>query len=93
MSPVHRRNLEIPRNQQKDREGLEEDTLEAVVDGKALRGIISTLPLTFQFNRNLKPEDFKDMDQFLQLHQLLKDLSQWRMENKSFNLESHWEEL
>ncbi|MBW0554128.1 hypothetical protein O181_093843 [Austropuccinia psidii MF-1] len=33
------------------------------------------------------------MDQVLQLHQLLKDLSQWSMDNKRFNLASHWEEL
>ncbi|MBW0525565.1 hypothetical protein O181_065280 [Austropuccinia psidii MF-1] len=48
---------------------------------------------TFQFNRNLKPEDWKDMDQVPQLHQLLKDLFQWRMDNKRFNLSSHWAEL
>ncbi|MBW0494823.1 hypothetical protein O181_034538 [Austropuccinia psidii MF-1] len=74
-------------------EYLEEDTLDTVVDGKTLREIIPTLPFTFQFNRNLKPEDWKDMDQALQLHQLLKDLFQWRMDNKRFNLASHWEEL
>ncbi|MBW0492189.1 hypothetical protein O181_031904 [Austropuccinia psidii MF-1] len=39
-------------------EDQEEDTLDTVVDGKALREIIPTLPLTFQFNRNLKPEDY-----------------------------------
>ncbi|MBW0489299.1 hypothetical protein O181_029014 [Austropuccinia psidii MF-1] len=33
------------------------------------------------------------MDQVLQLHQLLKDLFQWRMENKKLNLAPHWEEL
>ncbi|MBW0581463.1 hypothetical protein O181_121178 [Austropuccinia psidii MF-1] len=55
-------------------EYLEEDTLDTVVDGKTLREIIPTLPFTFQFNRNLKPEDWKDMDQALQLHKLLKDL-------------------
>ncbi|MBW0469750.1 hypothetical protein O181_009465 [Austropuccinia psidii MF-1] len=55
-------------------EDLEEDTLDKVVNCKTLREIIPTLPFTFQFNRNLKPEDWKDMDQVLQLHQLLKDL-------------------
>ncbi|MBW0543342.1 hypothetical protein O181_083057 [Austropuccinia psidii MF-1] len=30
------------------------------------------------------------MDQALQLHQLLKDLFQWSMDNKKFNLASHW---
>ncbi|MBW0580160.1 hypothetical protein O181_119875 [Austropuccinia psidii MF-1] len=33
------------------------------------------------------------MDQVLQLHQLLKDLFQWSMENKRFKLASHWAEL
>ncbi|MBW0496929.1 hypothetical protein O181_036644 [Austropuccinia psidii MF-1] len=33
------------------------------------------------------------MDQALQLHQLLKDLFQWRMYKKRFNLASHWAEL
>ncbi|MBW0485383.1 hypothetical protein O181_025098 [Austropuccinia psidii MF-1] len=72
---------------------LEEDTLDTVVDGKTMREIIPTLPFTFQFNRKLKPEDWKDMDQVVQLHQLLKDLFQWIMDNKRFNLASHWEEL
>ncbi|MBW0486641.1 hypothetical protein O181_026356 [Austropuccinia psidii MF-1] len=74
-------------------EYVEEDTLDTVVDGKTLREIIPTLPFTSQFNRNLKPQDWKDMDQVLQLHQLLKDLFQWSMDNKRFNLESHWAEL
>ncbi|MBW0526747.1 hypothetical protein O181_066462 [Austropuccinia psidii MF-1] len=43
-------------------EDLEEDTLDTVVDGKTLREIVPTLQFTFQFNRNLKPEDWKDMD-------------------------------
>ncbi|MBW0463601.1 hypothetical protein O181_003316 [Austropuccinia psidii MF-1] len=74
-------------------EDLEEDTLDAVVDGKTLRETIPTLPFTFQFNSNVKPEDWKDVDQVLQLHQLLKDLFQWSMDNRRFNLASHWEEL
>ncbi|MBW0586637.1 hypothetical protein O181_126352 [Austropuccinia psidii MF-1] len=49
-------------------EELEEDMLDTVVDGKTMREIISTLPFTLQFNRNLKPEDWKVMDQVLQLH-------------------------
>ncbi|MBW0479118.1 hypothetical protein O181_018833 [Austropuccinia psidii MF-1] len=76
-----------------EHEDLEEDTLSTVVHGKTLRGIIPTLPFTFQFSRYLKPEDWKDMDQVLPLHQLLKDLFQWSMDNKRFNLESHWAEL
>ncbi|MBW0527805.1 hypothetical protein O181_067520 [Austropuccinia psidii MF-1] len=74
-------------------EDLEEDTLDTVVDGKTMREVISTLPFTLQFNRNLKPEDWKDMDQVLQLHQLLRGLIQWSMDYKRFNLASHWEEL
>ncbi|MBW0462422.1 hypothetical protein O181_002137 [Austropuccinia psidii MF-1] len=64
-----------------------------MVDGKTLREIIPTLPFTFQFNRNLKPEDWKDINQILQLHQLLKNLFQCSMDSKRFNLASHWEEL
>ncbi|MBW0468042.1 hypothetical protein O181_007757 [Austropuccinia psidii MF-1] len=63
------------------------------MDGKTLREIITTLTFTFQFNRNLKPESWKDMDQVLQLHQLLKDLFQWSIDNKRFNLASYWAEL
>ncbi|MBW0511877.1 hypothetical protein O181_051592 [Austropuccinia psidii MF-1] len=63
------------------------------MDGMTLREILPTLPFTFQFNRNLKPEDLKDMDQVLQIHQLLKDLFQWNMDTKRLNLASHWEEL
>ncbi|MBW0481800.1 hypothetical protein O181_021515 [Austropuccinia psidii MF-1] len=40
-------------------EDLEEDTLDTVVDGKTMREIIPTLQFTFQFNRNMKPEDWK----------------------------------
>ncbi|MBW0483141.1 hypothetical protein O181_022856 [Austropuccinia psidii MF-1] len=71
---------------------LEEDTLDTLVDCKTLREIIHTLPFTFQFSRNLKPEEWKDMDQALQIHQLLRDLFQWSMDSR-FNLESHWAEL
>ncbi|MBW0524270.1 hypothetical protein O181_063985, partial [Austropuccinia psidii MF-1] len=71
-------------------EDLEEDTLDTVVDEKTLRKIIPSLVFTFQFSRNLKTEDSKDMDQVLQLHQLLKDLFQWSMANKRFNLACHW---
>ncbi|MBW0476630.1 hypothetical protein O181_016345 [Austropuccinia psidii MF-1] len=74
-------------------EDLEEDTLDTMVDRKTLREIIPTLTFTFQFNRKLKTEDWKDMDQVLQLHQLLKDLFKWSMDNKRFNLTSHWAEL
>ncbi|MBW0491121.1 hypothetical protein O181_030836 [Austropuccinia psidii MF-1] len=74
-------------------EDLEQDTFHTEVVGKALMELIPTLPFTFQFNRNLKPQDWKDMDQVFQLHQLLKDLFKCGMDNKRFNLASHWEEL
>ncbi|MBW0571840.1 hypothetical protein O181_111555 [Austropuccinia psidii MF-1] len=45
--------------------------------------IIPTLPFTFQFNGNLKTEDFKYIDQALQLHKLWKHLFQWRMDKKN----------
>ncbi|MBW0483259.1 hypothetical protein O181_022974 [Austropuccinia psidii MF-1] len=64
-----------------------------MVDGKTLRKIKPTLPFSFQFNRNLKREDCKYMEKVLQLHQPLKDLFQWSMDNKRFNLASHWAEL
>ncbi|MBW0498311.1 hypothetical protein O181_038026 [Austropuccinia psidii MF-1] len=64
-----------------------------VVDGKTLKQMIPTLGITFQFNRNLKPDNWKDMDQVLLLHQLLKDSFQWSMDNKRLNLVSHWAEL
>ncbi|MBW0481255.1 hypothetical protein O181_020970 [Austropuccinia psidii MF-1] len=67
--------------------------MDTIVDGKTLREILPTPPFTFQFNRDLKPEDWKNMDQVLHLHQLLKDLFKFRMDNKRFNLASHWEEL
>ncbi|MBW0575425.1 hypothetical protein O181_115140, partial [Austropuccinia psidii MF-1] len=74
-------------------EEVEEDTLDTVVGGKKMREMIPTLPLTLQFNGDLKPEDCKDMDQVLQLHQLLKYVFQWSMDNKRFNLPSDWAEL
>ncbi|MBW0553895.1 hypothetical protein O181_093610, partial [Austropuccinia psidii MF-1] len=60
---------------------------------------VPTPPVTFQLSRNLKPEDWKDMDQVLQLHQLLKDLFQCSMYIKRYQrpygnhqgLESHQE--
>ncbi|MBW0485406.1 hypothetical protein O181_025121 [Austropuccinia psidii MF-1] len=74
-------------------EDLKYDTLDIVVDGKTMREIISPLPFTLQLNGELQSEDWKDMDKVLHLHQLLKDLFQWSMDNKRFNLASHLEEL
>ncbi|MBW0487816.1 hypothetical protein O181_027531 [Austropuccinia psidii MF-1] len=64
-----------------------------MVDVRKLGKIAPTLPLTFQFNRNLQPQDREDMHQVLQLHQLLQYLVKWEMENNSFKIESHWDEL
>ncbi|MBW0496786.1 hypothetical protein O181_036501 [Austropuccinia psidii MF-1] len=88
MFPVHLR------NQPEDREEIfrtEDKGLKTIVDGKALRERISRLTFTFQFRKNLKPEVWKDMDQFLKLHQLLKYSFQRSM-NERFNLASHWAE-
>ncbi|MBW0577432.1 hypothetical protein O181_117147, partial [Austropuccinia psidii MF-1] len=77
-------------------EDLKGDTLDTVVDGKTMREIMSTLPFTLQFNGDLKPEDWKDMDQVLQLHQLPKDLFQWSMDNKAqpgISLGTTWSKL
>ncbi|MBW0556343.1 hypothetical protein O181_096058 [Austropuccinia psidii MF-1] len=99
MLPVHLRDLGFQRNQPEDREGLSRTRrsgrghLGQSGGWQKMREIISTLPFTLQFNRKLKPEDWKDMDQALQLHQLLKDSFQWIMDNKRFNLASHWAEV
>ncbi|MBW0569206.1 hypothetical protein O181_108921 [Austropuccinia psidii MF-1] len=99
MSPVNLRNLGIPRNQPEDREGLSRNSrlgrghLGNSGGWMTLREIIPTLPITFKFNTNLKQEDWKDMDQVPHLHQLLKDLFQWSLDNKRFNLASHWAEV
>ncbi|MBW0537610.1 hypothetical protein O181_077325 [Austropuccinia psidii MF-1] len=100
MSPVHLRNLGFQRNQTEDREGLSRTRR----PGRGHLGksggwqdteenhIHPAIPF-FQFNQNLKPEDWKGMAQVLQLHQILKDLFQWTMDKKRFNLASHWAEL
>ncbi|MBW0473036.1 hypothetical protein O181_012751 [Austropuccinia psidii MF-1] len=67
--------------------------METIIDGRTLREIIPIVPFTLQFNGKLKPEDWKDMDQALQLHKLLKHLFQWRMDNKRLNLALSWAEL
>ncbi|MBW0580651.1 hypothetical protein O181_120366, partial [Austropuccinia psidii MF-1] len=77
----------------KDCSYLEGQGLENIVDCRKLREIIHTLPFTFQLKKNLKQEEWKDMDPVHQLHQPLKDLLQWRMENRRLNLDSHCEGL
>ncbi|MBW0546878.1 hypothetical protein O181_086593 [Austropuccinia psidii MF-1] len=96
---MHLRNVGFQRNQPKEGEGLSRTRIPGrghlghSSGWKDTEGNHTPLPLTFQFKTNLKPEDWKDMDQFLQLQQLLKDLFQWSMDNKRFNLASHWAEL
>ncbi|MBW0574306.1 hypothetical protein O181_114021 [Austropuccinia psidii MF-1] len=46
-----------------------------------------TLQFTFYFNRDLKQEEWTDMNQVLQLHQLLKYLFEWSMDNKGDTLQ------
>ncbi|MBW0482818.1 hypothetical protein O181_022533 [Austropuccinia psidii MF-1] len=64
MSPVHLRNLGIPMNQPEDREGLEQDTLDTVMDGKTLRfnpaSHLEELGASFQ-KICLKELPFKDL--------------------------------
>ncbi|MBW0498673.1 hypothetical protein O181_038388 [Austropuccinia psidii MF-1] len=99
MSPVHLRYLGFQRNQPEDREGLSRARrtgrghLGQSGGWQDTEGNKTTLSFTFQFNRNLKSEDWKDMDKVLQLHQIPKDLFQWSMDRKRFTLASHWAEL
>ncbi|MBW0504808.1 hypothetical protein O181_044523 [Austropuccinia psidii MF-1] len=99
MSPVHLRNLAFQRNQPEAREGLSRTRRRGKVhvgqsgEWQDTEGNHTHPAIHLQFNRNLKPEHWKDMDQVLQLHKLLKDLFQWSMDNKRFNLASHWAEL
>ncbi|MBW0473741.1 hypothetical protein O181_013456 [Austropuccinia psidii MF-1] len=99
MSPVQLRNLGIPKNQPEDRQGLFRTRrpgtghLGHSSGWKDTEGNYTTLPFTFKFNRNLKPEDWNDMDQVLQRHQPPKDIIQWSMDNKRSTLASNWEEL
>ncbi|MBW0506588.1 hypothetical protein O181_046303 [Austropuccinia psidii MF-1] len=67
--------------------------MDTIISARKLREIIPTLQFTLQFNRNFKSEDWKDMYPVLQLHQLLKDLFQWSIDNRNFDLASHCAEL
>ncbi|MBW0507522.1 hypothetical protein O181_047237 [Austropuccinia psidii MF-1] len=99
MSPVHLRKLGIPRSQPEDREGLYRTRrpgrghLEQDGVWKDTEGNHNNCAIHLPTQQKPQPEDWKDMDQVLQLHQLPKDLFQWRMDNKRFNLASHWAEL
>ncbi|MBW0473394.1 hypothetical protein O181_013109 [Austropuccinia psidii MF-1] len=99
MSPVHLRNLGIPRNQPEDREGLFKNRIPKRGHLGHSGGWHETeenhahYSIHLPTQQKVKQEDWKDIDQALQLHQLLKDLFQWSMDNKRFNLASHWAEL
>ncbi|MBW0508097.1 hypothetical protein O181_047812 [Austropuccinia psidii MF-1] len=79
MSPVHLRNNSFQRSQTEDRVGLSR----------------SRRPEREHLGHSggWKEKDWKDMDEVLQFHELLKDLFEWSMENKRFNLASQWAEL
>ncbi|MBW0468915.1 hypothetical protein O181_008630 [Austropuccinia psidii MF-1] len=99
MSPVHLRNLGIPRNQAEDREGLSRirrpgrGNLGNSGGSKKTEGNHTHSSIYLTIKQKPQTRGLEDMDQGLQLYQLLKDLFQWSMDNKRFNLESHWEEL
>ncbi|MBW0563921.1 hypothetical protein O181_103636 [Austropuccinia psidii MF-1] len=99
MSPLHLRNLAFQRNPPEDREGFSRTRrpggghLGHSGGWQYIEGNNNHSTIHITAKHKLKPGDWKDMDQVLQLHQLLKDLFQWRMDNKSFNLASHWEEV
>ncbi|MBW0477918.1 hypothetical protein O181_017633 [Austropuccinia psidii MF-1] len=67
--------------------------MDTIIDGRTLRQIIPTMPFTFKFNGTLKPKDWKYMGQVLQLHQLLNNHFQCRMDKKRLSVPSHLEEL
>ncbi|MBW0473656.1 hypothetical protein O181_013371 [Austropuccinia psidii MF-1] len=80
MSPVHLRNLGFQTKKPEDRKGLSRSRRPGgghpghSGGWQYIEGNYTHSPFPFQFNRNLKPEDWKDMNQVLQLHQLLKNL-------------------
>ncbi|MBW0469959.1 hypothetical protein O181_009674 [Austropuccinia psidii MF-1] len=99
MSPVHLRNLGIPRNQPEDREGLSRIRRPARghlghIDGwQKIEGNHNHSAIHLPIQQKPQTRGLKDMDQVLQLHQLLKDVFQRSMDNKGLNLAPHWAEL
>ncbi|MBW0587580.1 hypothetical protein O181_127295 [Austropuccinia psidii MF-1] len=99
MSPVHLRDLGFQRNQPEDREGLsrtrrpERGHLGHSSGWQNNEGDDINLAIHSPIQQEPQTRGLEGMDQVLQLHQLLKDLFQWSMDNKRFNLASHWEEL
>ncbi|MBW0498031.1 hypothetical protein O181_037746 [Austropuccinia psidii MF-1] len=98
MSPIHLRDLDISRNQPEDREGLSRTRrpgrrhLGHSGGWQDIKENSTHSAIHFSIQQKPQTKDWKDMDQVLQLHQLLKDLFQWSMDNKRFKLASHWEE-
>ncbi|MBW0532204.1 hypothetical protein O181_071919 [Austropuccinia psidii MF-1] len=96
MSPVHLRDLGVPRSQPEEITGMFRSRRPAFGkhgEWKETQGNHSHTPIHFQFSIHLKTEDWPDIDQVLQLHQLLKYLFQRSLENKILNLASYWVEL
>ncbi|MBW0524433.1 hypothetical protein O181_064148 [Austropuccinia psidii MF-1] len=79
MFPVRLRDLGVPRKQTGEEQDCldpEDQGLASMLNKTKLGEIMHTIPFTFKFNRHLESEDWTDMDQVLQLHQLPKDLFQ-----------------
>ncbi|MBW0481645.1 hypothetical protein O181_021360 [Austropuccinia psidii MF-1] len=99
MSPVHLRKLGFQRNQPKVREGLSRTRipggghLKHSGGWQEIEGSHTHSAIQIPIQQSSQTRGLKDMDQLLQLHQLLNDLFKWSMDNKRFNLVSHWEEL
>ncbi|MBW0476984.1 hypothetical protein O181_016699 [Austropuccinia psidii MF-1] len=90
MSPVHHR------DQPKDIQGQFRTRTPGSGHHSGLQdneGNNPMLPFTIKFNRDLKPEDWKDMNQVIQLHELLKALFQWSMDNKRFKMRRTWSKI
>ncbi|MBW0503333.1 hypothetical protein O181_043048 [Austropuccinia psidii MF-1] len=99
MSTAYLRDLGSQRIQPKDREGLSRGRrpgrghLGHSGGWKNTEGNHTHTTIHIPIQQEPQTRGLEDMDQVLQLHQLLKDLFQWSMDNKKFNLASHWEEL
>ncbi|MBW0497257.1 hypothetical protein O181_036972 [Austropuccinia psidii MF-1] len=79
MSPVHLRSLGFQRNQPEDREGLSRTRrpggghLGHSGGWKAIAGNHTHSAINIPNQQKPRPEELKDLDKGLQLHQLLKD--------------------
>ncbi|MBW0549638.1 hypothetical protein O181_089353 [Austropuccinia psidii MF-1] len=61
--------------------------------GKNSREILPKMQLKLTSNRGLQPEGWKDLEQALKSHKLLKNMSQWSMEGNILKLSTQLEEL